>query len=502
MGKRSRFAVASTLASALLACGETRAPHAAETAPAPGPFAIHEWGLIAIDVNGSHQANAATSVAASPMLGGGGGLGLGHHGFGASAGKPVIYVHLDPGTDEARFDVTLRVPSADLLERWPIGGALATRDAETMAGWRNVVARRGACAAETPAPTAGSPICAAPSDHFCEAAELPRYSGDRAACLGVADATSEVLFYRTVPRPSPALPLRLRRDDEGFTVERVGDATIEGPVFLIRRQTLDAPVSIERIGAGDFGRLRAPTQNGLTPNDVRIALTEEAMRRGLTQKEAEAFVDAWAPAYFDFCRRTGPEAAGRAPPALAQVGTSLLHFAPASAIDSMLPLSTSPPARETHRVFLVRWVDGASVLRAPGGLGDLGTIGHGGGTGSAYVPCREGRCPRLRFDGEPTVAGGLQPAVVRRVMQRHANVLRYCYERRLLANPDLQGTVTVDVVIGRNGLVSATRVADTTIDDTEAEQCMTNAVRRMTFPTPEPAGNVRVRQRLAFSITP
>lgn len=493
MGNRSHWAAASALLSLLLACDETRTstPVAPE---APRGFAIHEWGLIGIDTQDRGQASTATSVASGPTTGP-------SHSFGTigSGGKPVIYVHLDPGVDEVRFDLRIRVPAAHLVERWPTGGALDPRVAETEAGFRNVVARRGSCAAETPAPTAGSPACAAPSDRFCEAAEIPRYAGDRASCLTVDDTTSEVLFYRTDALRAPQLSLRLLSSDDEVQVSRLRGDAIEGPIFLVRTPRLGGPVYIERLAAGDFGAPRPLPRESLTPNDVRIALTDEAVKRGLTPREAEAFVDAWAPAYFDVCRRAGPEASGEVPTVLAQAGTSLLYFAPAAAVEAMLPLSTSPPARETRRVFLVRWVDGSTVFRAEPGLG---TIGHGGGSGSAYTPCSADPCPSLRFEGEPVVTGGLAPDVVRRVLRRSSNVLRYCYERGLARAPELRGTVTLDFVIGANGLVSSAVVARSTLHDEAAERCMASAIGRMTFPAPEPRGNVRVRQVLELSLAP
>jgi hypothetical protein len=133
------------------------------------------------------------------------------------------------------------------------------------------------------------------------------------------------------------------------------------------------------------------------------------------------------------------------------------------------------------------------------GLGNLGTIGHGGGggEGSGYgrgaggFSGRAARVPRIR-SGAADVRGSLSKEVIRRIVRRHLNEVRFCYEQELNARPDLEGRVTVTWIIAPTGAVTTAVVSGSTLGSARAEQCIAGAVRRWTFPAPEGGGTVRV----------
>ncbi|MEZ4336716.1 MAG: AgmX/PglI C-terminal domain-containing protein [Sandaracinaceae bacterium] len=133
------------------------------------------------------------------------------------------------------------------------------------------------------------------------------------------------------------------------------------------------------------------------------------------------------------------------------------------------------------------------------GLGNLGTIGHGGGdgTGSGYgrgaggFRGRLAQVPRVRT-GAAEVRGSLDSNVIRRVIRRHINEVRFCYEQQLNQQPGLAGRVTVSFVIGPTGTVQTASVAQTTLNNAIVEQCIAQAVRRWTFPAPQGGGIVAV----------
>jgi hypothetical protein len=133
------------------------------------------------------------------------------------------------------------------------------------------------------------------------------------------------------------------------------------------------------------------------------------------------------------------------------------------------------------------------------GLGNLGTIGHGagGGTGSGYgsgaggFKGRQALVPKIR-SGTADVRGSLSKEVIRRVIQRHINEVRFCYEQELNQRPDLQGRVTVKFIISPTGAVQSALVSETTLGAPRSEQCIAQAVRRWTFPSPEGGGIVIV----------
>ncbi len=133
------------------------------------------------------------------------------------------------------------------------------------------------------------------------------------------------------------------------------------------------------------------------------------------------------------------------------------------------------------------------------GLGNLGTIGHGagGGNGSGYgrgaggFSGRQALVPQIRA-GTADVHGSLSKEVIRRVIRRHINEVRFCYEQELNQRPDLAGRVTISFIISPTGAVQSSTVAATTLSNQRVETCIAQAVRRWTFPSPEGGGIVVV----------
>lgn len=133
------------------------------------------------------------------------------------------------------------------------------------------------------------------------------------------------------------------------------------------------------------------------------------------------------------------------------------------------------------------------------GLGNLGTIGHGagGGEGSGYgrgaggFSGRAARVPRIR-QGTADVRGSLSKEVIKRVIRRHINEVRFCYEQELNQRPDLEGRVTIGFIISPTGAVQSANVANSTMSNQRVESCIADAVRRWTFPAPEGGGIVVV----------
>jgi TonB family protein len=133
------------------------------------------------------------------------------------------------------------------------------------------------------------------------------------------------------------------------------------------------------------------------------------------------------------------------------------------------------------------------------GLGNLNTIGHGGGggSGSGYgrgaggLGGRRGRAPRIR-SGAAMVQGSLSKEVIRRIIHRHINEVKFCYERQLASRPDLEGRVAIKFIISGTGAVQMAAVASSTLGNAKVENCIAQAVRRWTFPQPKGGGVVIV----------
>jgi TonB family protein len=147
------------------------------------------------------------------------------------------------------------------------------------------------------------------------------------------------------------------------------------------------------------------------------------------------------------------------------------------------------------------------------GLDSLGdTLGHGGGaTCDPGVTCRgygrvgglgmgrAAQTPRELRVGPVETNGGLSKEVIRRVVRRHHNEVKFCYEQALRARPDLEGRVTTRFMISPSGSVAASVVQSSTLGSGEAEQCITQAITRWNFPAPSDGGMVSVTYPFVFS---
>jgi hypothetical protein len=88
--------------------------------------------------------------------------------------------------------------------------------------------------------------------------------------------------------------------------------------------------------------------------------------------------------------------------------------------------------------------------------------------------------------------GSLSKEIIRRVIGRHVNEIRFCYEQQLIAHPDLQGRVSAKFIIAPTGAVQTAAVTQSDLGNPAAEQCIAKALARWIFPAPEGGGVVIV----------
>ena len=180
--------------------------------------------------------------------------------------------------------------------------------------------------------------------------------------MRVGEAEAELLFYRGAGLDASRLPLAMVRMLSEWQTTKRDSAVLEGPVLLV--ELVDGAPRLRVLTAPDYA-MPAEGDPVITPGQARALLRAEATRRGLAPAEADAFLDAWSPAYFGPCLRTGPVAEGRPPVSLAEAGRALLYFAPEALVDTLLPLELTPAPEARHRVFLVRYVDPESRVELP-----------------------------------------------------------------------------------------------------------------------------------------
>lgn len=163
-----------------------------------------------------------------------------------------------------------------------------------------------------------------------------------------------------------------------------------------------------------------------------------------------------------------------------------------------------------------RGFGGGSHGFGPGGDGPGGLIGHGGryhtigddglGDGGRVGGCVVGRiCGLLekRKDfvpvtriAPPSCVGescGPDKEIVRRYIKRSIAKIAYCYEKELLANPALEGTVDAAFVITTNGAVMTSNASGVS---SEVSQCVAGVISGISFPAMH--GIIQVRYPFVF----
>ena len=130
------------------------------------------------------------------------------------------------------------------------------------------------------------------------------------------------------------------------------------------------------------------------------------------------------------------------------------------------------------------------------GIGGIGTKGRGGGvgsygTGAGYLGGKKDTSPEIT-SSEPMVMGSLDKELIRQVIHRNRNQIRYCYESQLTRFPKLSGKVAVKFVISASGTVASSQVAQSTVSNAELETCIAGRVQTWIFPKPKGGGVVIV----------
>jgi len=88
-------------------------------------------------------------------------------------------------------------------------------------------------------------------------------------------------------------------------------------------------------------------------------------------------------------------------------------------------------------------------------------------------------------------SGKIDPKIVMGIISNHYGEVRYCYEKQLMLNPELEGKIEVKFSIGINGNVSTTTISDSSINSIEVESCVLHKVRNWHFPKPK-GGSVTI----------
>lgn len=87
---------------------------------------------------------------------------------------------------------------------------------------------------------------------------------------------------------------------------------------------------------------------------------------------------------------------------------------------------------------------------------------------------------------------------IARIVRRHFNELRYCYEKALSQDPNLAGKVSLFFQINPLGGTGEVKAAESTLENAEAVACMLASAARWQFPAPRGGGVVDVTYPFIF----
>jgi hypothetical protein len=136
------------------------------------------------------------------------------------------------------------------------------------------------------------------------------------------------------------------------------------------------------------------------------------------------------------------------------------------------------------------------------GTGRYGVIGRGSGTGSGYgvgggrggMRGRNSSVPAVTI-GQPSAQGDLDKAIIRRYIKRNLQKITYCYEKELLVNSKLAGTVMITFFIQPTGKVAQ---ATATGVNGNVAKCVAAVIKGIEFPKPKNGGGVQVNYPFTF----
>ncbi len=127
------------------------------------------------------------------------------------------------------------------------------------------------------------------------------------------------------------------------------------------------------------------------------------------------------------------------------------------------------------------------------GEGSSAADGYNAGVGQQH----RSNSPRVAMGtNAASVRGDLDKSTIRRYLLRRIPKMRYCYEKELLENPELEGALTVDFEITPQGLVE--NVEASGLQESVGE-CVSETIRTIQFPIPNDGGAVHVTYPFTFT---
>ena len=135
---------------------------------------------------------------------------------------------------------------------------------------------------------------------------------------------------------------------------------------------------------------------------------------------------------------------------------------------------------------------------------EIGGLGIDGPPGSAAISLERsgpGKGGTEFIPGKTTVVGGLSRDEIERVVKRHYNEVKHCYEQGLIGDAGLYGKVELLLQINPEGLVLDSSIQQTTLGNQAVESCIAGHARRWVFPPAKGGGSTQVTYPYVFKAT-
>jgi Ca-activated chloride channel family protein len=132
-----------------------------------------------------------------------------------------------------------------------------------------------------------------------------------------------------------------------------------------------------------------------------------------------------------------------------------------------------------------------AAIPAHGTFGLVNAYPGGVGSGATYTASGPPRISRPLFGPHIAIppaistrnfaaAGTIDRAILRRYIRRRLDAVRYCYEKALVARPELRGTVTAHFTVSASGRVQG--ASATGLGDREVDACIVKVIESIEFP--------------------
>ncbi len=132
-------------------------------------------------------------------------------------------------------------------------------------------------------------------------------------------------------------------------------------------------------------------------------------------------------------------------------------------------------------------LEGSGVESYQGGLGEK--VKKGSFRGASIKLVRR----------EVEIRGGLDPAVIRQIIEERLPEVRYCYETALLQQTNLSGKISAQWTIMPDGSVGELKSESDEIKGNILHPCIREQIKRWKFPSPKGGGVVHVKYPFLFS---